>query len=157
MKIHNGIVNKDIYNEFHMQKGYDLYSHACNGCYIEDYIAIANIFCPDMIEVDGYIFLAENFNTEKKDAKEKLERLENQFANKKDIENWVNSKSIGEFFTGQDSPSLENMEIINEFCKIIKYNWERRAKELFPERNIVVESGNEIMGELGWTITMYEK
>lgn len=157
VKMYNGIVNKDIYYEFDFQRGYNLFSHGCNGCRIEDYIAIANIFCPDIIEVDGYIFLAEQFNTKEEDAQEELERLKKHLKNKQDIENWVNSRSIGEFFLQHEFASIYDINILNEFCKILVYNWERRLKELFPERNIVVEVGNEIMGEYGLTITMYEK
>jgi len=52
---------------------------------------------------------------------------------------------------------MENDKIIDEFSKVLVYYWNRRAKELFPDRNIIVKVGNEIMGELGLTITMYEQ
>ena len=84
--------------------------------------------------------------------------LEKQFNyDKTQIEQWVNSLSLGEFFIGKYTKSLDNDKIIDKFAKVLVYYWSRRAKELFPDRNIVVEVGNEIMGELGLTITMYEK
>ena len=84
--------------------------------------------------------------------------LEKQFNyDKTQIEQWVNSESLGDFFIGKYTKSLDNDKIIDEFAKVLVYYWSRRAKELFPDRNIVVEVGNEIMGELGLTITMYEK
>ena len=84
--------------------------------------------------------------------------LEKQFNyDKTQIEQWVNSQSLGDFFIGKYTKSLDNDKIIDEFAKVLVYYWSRRAKELFPDRNIVVEVGNEIMGELGLTITMYEK
>ena len=52
---------------------------------------------------------------------------------------------------------MNNDKIIDEFAKVLVYFWSRRAKELFPSRNIVVKIDNEIMGELGRTITMYEQ
>lgn len=155
-KLLNGIIDNEIFNEFNEQKGYDLYSHGCNGCIIEDYLAIANIFCPDIIEVDNYIFLADMFEERDEDAKEKIRTLEEQFNTKEDIEKWVNSKSVGEFFIGQESLSLNNNNILNQFCNTIKFFWENRLKELFPERKVMVEIGNEIMGELGLSITMYQ-
>ena len=84
--------------------------------------------------------------------------LEKQFNyDKTQIEQWVNSESLGDFFIGKYTKSLDNDKMIDEFAKVLVYYWSRRAKELFPDRNIVVEVGNEIMGELGLTITMYEK
>jgi len=151
-----GIIDNEIFNEFNEQKGYDLYSHGCNGCIIEDYLAIANIFCPDIIEVDNYIFFADMFEERGEYAKEKIRQLEEQFNNKVDIEKWVNSKSIGEFFIGQKSPSLDNNNILNQFCNIVKFFWESRLNELFPKRKVIIEIGNGIMGELGLSITMYE-
>lgn len=46
---------------------------------------------------------------------------------------------------------------IQTFCDILVYYWRLRVKELFPDKNIVVESGQEIMEELGLTITVYQK
>lgn len=40
---------------------------------------------------------------------------------------------------------------------ILIYNWSRRAKELFPDKNIIVEYGEELMGELGLSITLYQQ
>lgn len=156
-KNYKSVIEKDIFNEFSVQKGYDLYSHACNGCIIEDYLAIANMFSPEIIEIDNYIFLASMFEEKGDEAKKKLRKLEKQFTSKKDIEKWVNSKSIGEFFIDQDSPSLNNDLILDQFCNTLKYYWELRFKTLFPQRKIVVEIGNEIMGELGLSVTVYEE
>ncbi|ARE65015.1 hypothetical protein ADH76_34570 [Enterocloster clostridioformis] len=41
-----------------------------------------------------------------------------------------------------------------QFCDVLVYNWQQRLKELFPHKKIIVETGNEIMGELGLTITV---
>lgn len=155
-KIIYGIVDNKIFYEFSEQKGYDLYSHACNGCIIEDYLSIANIFCPDVIEIGKYIFFADMFEERGYDAKKRIEELEEQFQNKKDIEKWVNSKSVGDFFIGQESPSLDNYKILIKFCETIKYFWEMRLKEIFPEKEMIVEFGDGIMGELGLSVTMYE-
>lgn len=89
---------------------------------------------------------------------EKIRRLEEQFnCDKTKIEQWVNSTSLGEFFIGSYTKSMDNDKIINEFAKVLTYYWGMRVKELFPDRNIVVKVGNEIMGELGLAITMYEQ
>lgn len=44
-----------------------------------------------------------------------------------------------------------------QFCDVLVYNWQQRLKELFPHKKIIVETGYEIMGELGVTITVYEE
>ena len=58
-KMFNGIIENEIFDEFVEQKGYDMYSHACNGRIIEDYLAIANILCPDIIEIDKRKIIVE--------------------------------------------------------------------------------------------------
>lgn len=52
---------------------------------------------------------------------------------------------------------MDNDEIIMQFGKAIKYFWENRVKDLFPNREIVVKIGNNLMGELGLCVTMYEE
>ena len=44
-----------------------------------------------------------------------------------------------------------------QFSDILVYNWQQRLNELFPQKKFIVETGNEIMGELGLTITVYER
>ena len=60
-------------------------------------------------------------------------------------------------YINRDSILYDDEHMINNFCKIIKYFWEKRAKELFPDKKIVVEWGDEIMGELGLTLVMYQQ
>lgn len=156
--LNKGIVSNQIFEEFKEQKGISLFNHSANCCGIEDYLSIAYTLCPDIIEINGYVFIADLFNAEGTEAFEKLRRLEEQFSgNKTQIEQWVNSKSLGEFFIGCYTESMENEKIISEFAKVMTRFWDRRVKELFPDRNIIVKVGNEIMGELGLTITMYEQ
>lgn len=52
---------------------------------------------------------------------------------------------------------MENDKIIDEFAKALVYFWDKRVKELFPNKNIIIEIGDEIIGELGLAITMYEQ
>ena len=48
-------------------------------------------------------------------------------------------------------------EMIQQFGDVIVYFWKNRVKELFSEKEIIVELGNDLMGEFGLCITMYEK
>ena len=56
-------------------------------------------------------------------------------------------------FFGSDP---ERYIVVRQFGEALVYFWGRRVRELFPEKNIVVELGDSIMGERGTTITMYE-
>lgn len=157
-KLHKGIVSNQIFEEFDEQKGVSLFNYAYNSCGIDDFLAIAYVLCPDIVEVNGYIFIEDLFQEEGNEALKKIKGLEKRFNyDKKQIEQWVNSWSLGDFYNGRDRKSIESDKIINEFGKTLAYNWRRRVKELFPNRNIVVELGDEIMGELGLTITLYEE
>ncbi len=51
---------------------------------------------------------------------------------------------------------MDNEKILLRLGDFLVYYWSKGVKELFPERNIIVEYGEEIMGEYGLTITMYE-
>lgn len=157
-KLIKGIVNNEIFEEFEEQNGISLFDHAANSCNVDNFLSVAYVLCPDIVEVKGYIFISDLFDRNEENALETIERLEKQYNyNKIMIEQWVNSRSLGDFFIGVHTNSMDNDKIVDEFAKVLVYNWSRRAKELFPDRNIVVKIGNEIMGELGLTITMYEE
>jgi hypothetical protein len=157
ISLYQGIVKGDIFGEFVEQKGISLFNHAANCCTIDDFLSIAYVLCPDIIEVNGYIFISDLFDAEGTEAIEKVRRLEQQFGNdKRKVEQWVNSRSLGDFFIGSDYKSMDNERVLEQFGEVLKYNWTRRLKELFPQREIVVEIGNGIMGEYGPTVTVYE-
>lgn len=157
-KLSKGIVGNKIFEEFEEQKGVSLFNHSANCCCIDDFLSIAYTLCPDIIEINGYIFVSDLFDAKGEKAFEKIRRLEEQFdGNKNKIEQWVNSRSLGDFLIGSYTQSMENDKIIDEFAKMLVYFWDRRMKEILPNRNIVIEIGNEIMGELGLAITIYEQ
>ncbi|MEY9973248.1 hypothetical protein ABH966_003632 [Lysinibacillus sp. RC46] len=157
-KLNKGIVDNQIFEEFEEQKGVSLFNHSANCCGIDDFLAIAYTLCPDIIEINGYIFISDLLDAEGENAFERIRRLEEQFnGDKIKIEQWVNSRSLGDFFIGSYNQSMENDKIIDEFSKVLIYFWGKRVKELFPNKNIIIEIGNEIMGELGLSITMYEQ
>ena len=160
MKSYNeykSIVNADIFNEFDEQRGSNLFVHFTYSNFIDDFISAAYMMCPDMVEVNGCVFISYFFNAEEDQAEEDMKILEKQFNNnKKEIEQWVNSWGFGCFFLGKPSEALENEKILTQFGDILVYYWSRRAKELFPDKDIVVEYGEELMGETGPTIILYQ-
>ena len=156
--LYKSVVDDSIFYEFKEQRGINLFNHSANSNYIEDFISVAYVLCPNIIEVNGYVFIADFFDAQGDKATDKLLKLESQFNfDKKNIEQWVNSWSFGDFFLGKDCESMDNEKILKQFGDIIVYNWTRRSKELFPNRNIVVEYGEGLMGELGLSITLYEQ
>jgi hypothetical protein len=101
-------------------------------------------------------FIKEFCNFKEGEEIEFLNDLKRYYNNKKDIEMSVNSWSIGEFFLG-DIELMDNENVLTEFGKALIYFWKRRAEELFPNRNIIVEMGMELFGEFGLSITLYEE
>lgn len=158
IKLYKSIVDEKIFHDFKEQRGVTLFNHSANSNYIDDFISAAYVLCPDIIEVRGYIFIADFFDSQENEAIDKLLKLETQFNfDKKQIEQWVNSWSFGDFFLGKDCESMDNEKILKQFGDILVYHWTRRAKELFPARDIIVEYGEGLMGELGLSITLYEQ
>lgn len=149
-KVYESIVSEDILNEFPNRMGQSLMNHAFNTCHIEDYLSVVSVLAPRLVEVNGCIFIEEFYNGD-------YESLEQQFSgDKKKIEQFVNTWSLGEFFLLSRDESVDNDAIFDEFCMVVQHFWTRRVKDLFPERNIAVEIGWELVGESGMAITMYQ-
>ena len=71
--------------------------------------------------------------------------------------NLVNAWSVGGFFGNTDSPLMDDEAVLTAFTDCLRYHWGQRLKLLFPEREFVFETGYEIAGELGFSITFYQK
>lgn len=136
----------------------DLVQYATFKCGIDGLIASAYLFCPQIIQVKDYIFIKQFWNCNEKESIDYINRLEEQYHNdKKAIEMSVNTWSIGDFFVGDASQLMDNDEIIVQFGNAIVYFWSSRIKALFPDRKLIVRLGNNLMGELGVCVTMYEE
>ena len=149
MKKYDSIVNNDIMKYFVGVKGKTLMNHAANSCNVENALAVASVFCPEILEVKDYVFISEFYNYN-------IDSLEETFSyDRKKIEMFVNSWSLADFFLqGDDTFRID--DVIDDFGRVVKYFWEIRFKQLFPNKNIIVETGFEIMGEQGLTITVYQ-
>ncbi|CAM3137390.1 hypothetical protein PASE110613_17790 [Paenibacillus sediminis] len=150
MMIHRGIVNETVLNRFHNIMGNSLMNNAANTCNIEQHLSVASVLWPEIIEIDGFIFISEFYQGN-------LNSLNEQFKNdRRQIELFVNSWSIGDFFLIPNSNSIHDDEAVYEFANVLKFFWELRIKDLFLDRKINIELGMGIMGEHGLTITMYQ-
>lgn len=149
MKKYKSIINEKILNDFSQIHGRSLMNHVANSYNIEMAIGFASLFCPEIIEVDNCIFISEFYNGN-------IDELKKYYNNTKDIEMFVNSWSLQSLI--KDCESLDHsVNYIDEFAKAIQYFWQIRVNLLFPNRNVIVEIGNEIMGEEGLAVTLYQK
>ncbi len=151
MKVYDSVVSNDILQHFQEQQGRTLMNHAANSVGIEDTLAVSNVLWPTIVEDDGYVFVADFYN-------QNLERLKTQFDNnKRAMERRVNAWSLADFFLLASSPSVDSDVLITKFGEMLHFFWSLRLKMLFPEREFVVEVGENIEGERGLSITFYEK
>ena len=159
VKIFKSIVDEKIKNEI-IEANWctDLIQYTTYKCKIDGLIAAAYLFCPQIIQVKDYIFIKQFWNCSTEESIGRIRRLEEQYGNdKKSIEMSINTWSVGDFFVGDSSELMDNERLIQQFGDAIVYFWKIRVKELFPEREIIVELGNNLMGEFGLCITMYEE
>ncbi len=77
MKIHKSIIDEKILCDFSEIRGRTLMNHVANSYNIEAAIAFADLFCPEIIEAGGCIFISEfyNDNYKKENGTEALESL----------------------------------------------------------------------------------
>lgn len=137
----------------------NLLQYASYKCEIDGLIAAASLFCPDVVVVNGYIFIKYLWNiSDEEESIEYINELEKRFGyNKKQIEKYVNTWSLGDFFVGDNSPKMNDIDILNQFGCLLCYFWKSRLKELFPKKEFEVILGKEMEGEIGLCISMYEK
>jgi hypothetical protein len=148
MKKHGSIVREKILNEFSEIRGRSLMNHVSNSYNIETAIGFASLYCPEVIEIEGCIFIAEFYNGN-------IDSLKQQHADKKNIEMFVNSWSLSSLLADDEKLNYD-INYIDEFAKAIQYFWQLRMNVLFPDKNVVVEIGDGIMGEEGLAITVYQ-
>ena len=149
MKKHASIIREDILNDFSEIRGKTLMNHTANSYNIEMAIGFASLYCPEVIEVEGYIFIAEFYNGD-------IDELKRHYADRKEIEMFVNSWSLTSLLADCEKINY-NINYIDEFAKAIQYYWQLRMRDLFPGRNLIVEIGENIMGEEGLSVTVYQK
>ncbi len=157
--IFKSIVDEKIKNEIKDAEWCtDLVQYTTYKCKIEGLISAAYLFCPNIIQVKDYIFIKQFWNCDEDESIERICRLEERYGNdRKSIEMSVNTWSLGDFFIGDINQAMDNEKIIRQFGEAIVYFWKNRVNELFPQKEVVVELGNNLMGEIGLCITMYEK
>ncbi|MBP0966705.1 MAG: hypothetical protein J5722_03635 [Oscillospiraceae bacterium] len=133
-----------------------LFSYAPEKCAIDGMLAAAHFFAPDFTLIGDCVFLTAimppGFGETAYCGME--QRFHGDHAA---MERWVNAWSVGGFFGSTDSPLMDDEAVLTAFTDCLRYYWGQRLKALFPEREFVFETGYEIEGELGYSITFYQK
>lgn len=158
IKIYESIADDRIISEINnMSWCKSLFDYATIKCQIDGLISAGNLFCPNIIQIKEYIFIEKFWNISKDKSINYIEKLEKQYNfDKRLIEMFVNSWSIGDLFVGDNRDLMDNIKVLKQFGNILVYFWRQRVKELFPNKDIRVYLGENLMGEYGLSITMYE-
>lgn len=126
---------------------------------------LAYAFAPDFIVCEDCVFVADflyHYGGTTPDTIEKTVRqLKKRFrGNVREMEMTVNSWSVVDALSVFEVMRLGSERIsdagIQYLAEAMAYFWRLRCASLFPDRNIKVELGYDIMGEYGLTITVYQ-
>ena len=119
-------------------------------------IAAAHFFVPDFTLFHDCVFLTALMPPGLDEAA--YQEMEQRYrGDHTAMERWVNAWSIGDFFINADQKFMEDEAVLTAFTDCLRYFWGARLRELFPDRQFVFETGYEIEGELGYSITFYQK
>ena len=87
MKIYNSVIDEEMVRYFSKRCGNTLMNHVANSYDIEMAIGFASLFCPEVIEIDGCIFISEFYNGN-------IQKLRSNYKTIREIEMFVNSWSL---------------------------------------------------------------
>jgi hypothetical protein len=93
-------------------------------------IAIARLVWPAFVEVQGLVFLADQYSDEK------MSDLLGQGIVGQQLEYWMNLFSVDGFFSGVESSTQEDEE---QLARILAGAWKAKLGAEFPARDFVVE------------------
>ena len=126
-----------------------------NKCGLEDALAVASLLWPTVIEDDGCVFIAQSYKCPR------MPELRDQFgADNRRIERFINAHSIGDYFfatRAAGDPALAVDDLVVAFGEALQVMWQLRFLTLFPTRHFEVELADNLEGEDGLTITVYER
>ncbi len=86
VKIFKSIVDETIKNEI-IEANWctDLIQYTTYKCKIDGLIAAAYLFCPQIIQVQDYIFIKQFWNCSTEESIERIRGLEEQYGNEKNL------------------------------------------------------------------------
>lgn len=134
----------------------DLFFYAPAQCGIDGMIAAAHFFAPDFTLFHDCVFLTALMPPGLDEAAYR-EMEQRYHGDHTAMERWVNAWSIGDFFLNADPKFTDEDAVLTAFANCLCAHWGERLRALFPERRFIFETGDEIEGELGYSITFYQK
>lgn len=133
-----------------------LFAYAPEKCAVDGMIAAAHFFAPSFTLFGECVFLTAIMPPAFDEAS--YREMEQRFhGDCSAIERWVNAWSVGDYFLNADPKYMDDEAVLTAFTDCLQYYWGQRLKMLFPECEFIFETGYEIEGELGYTITFYQK
>lgn len=137
------------------EKGYTWADYATNTSGLAQTLSVINVLWPTVVEDEGCVFIGKFYR------ESRMGYLREHIGNdKRQIERWVNAWALTDFFRSDQfsgAPELEDDALLAAFGNALQLLWMLRLQELFPDREFVVELGENIEGEDGLAITAFEK
>ena len=133
-----------------------LFEYAPEKCAVDGIIAAAHFLAPDFTLLGDCVFLTAIMPPAFDEASYR-EMEQRYHGDHSAMERWMNAWAIGSFFLNAGTEYMDDEPVLNALTDCLIYHWGQRLKALFPEWKFVFETGFEIEGELGYTITFYRK
>lgn len=133
-----------------------LFSYATEKCVIDGMLAAAHFFAPDFTLIGDCVFLTAIMPPDF-DMQSYRDMEQRYHGDHSAMERWVNAWSVGDYFLNADPSYMDDEAVLTAFTDALQFYWGQRLQQLFPEREFVFETGCEIEGELGFTVTFYQK
>lgn len=149
MNRYESIVDETLFDDFPARCGATWMNHVANTCGIKSALGFANLFCPAVVEEDGCILIAEFYRGG-------VSELRRSGKTTREIERFINSWSLASLLKSTPEQSVSDADL-KAFARAVQYFWQLRMRTLFPQKDIVVEIAEGIMGEEGLAVTVYQR
>ena len=149
------ILNEEIFDWYpNKYPSKSFIDSAMNLVDINSIIAVAGLFAPEFVELQGHIFLLDNVKV----RIEKDEVFSSPYGkDKATIERYNNLFHLGEFFIVTASEASRDIRMLNKFGKLLIFFWSRRLKEIFPDKSFNFEIEYDLYDEDGLCLTFWQE
>ena len=155
----NGLISPEqraAFSEQFIGGALPLFAYAPEKCAVDGMIAAAHFFSPDFTLFGDCVFLTAILPPAFDEAAYR-ETEQRYHGDHSAMERWVNAWSVRGIFGYTDTPLMDDEAVLTAFTDCLRHYWGQRLKQLFSEREFIFETGYGIEGELGYTITFYQK
>lgn len=129
------------------------FGYSSNLVSCEQFISVAGVLAPPLIEKDGKVFLKEHEGLIEKDAV--YERFKGR---EEEIERYVNMVSLWDFFLLSYNDSAADEALFRTFTRVLKQFWEMYLAHQYPDKQFIVEIAEKgLYYEKNLCMTFYQK